>query len=210
MSDTKTKILEVAERLLILHGADKVTLRMISAEAGVNLASINYHFGSKAEMENALLARFIGPIEEKRLQMLDNAEKKAPSPGPPLEVVIRCFLVPLAEFASRYPDHHNIFIGLYRLFNDETRFKAEIQTIISRTLRRYAEALLRAIPNASRESVLARLTFMWSASTALLDSWILDHARMTLGLEAGEKDILGELVVFLAAGFRNPGQDNQV
>jgi len=205
MTDTKTKILEVAERLLIVHGPDKLTLRMITAEAGVNLAAINYHFGSKADMENALLTRFIGPIEEKRLQMLDKAEKAAGTAALPLETVIRCFLIPLAEFADKYPENRHIFIGLYRLFNDETRFKAQIQRIMEQTLERFSSVLCRALPDVPRETTLVRLTFIWSTSTALLDSWMTEQVKTTLGLDAGKRDILQEMVVFLAAGFRNLG-----
>lgn len=203
MSNTKTKILDAAERILIQNGADNVTLRRITAEAGVNLAAINYHFGSKAEMENALLARFIGPIEENRLKMLGEALERAGADPPLLDTILRCFLIPLAEFAERYPENRNLFFGLYRLFNDDTRFRTQIQKIMRRTIEGFSEALCRALPEVPRERLLVRLALTWSASTALLDNWIIEQVKTTVGLDAGHKNILQEMVTFLAAGFRD-------
>ena len=81
MIDTKTRILEAAEKLIVQYGPEKATLRRITAEAGVNLAAINYHFGSKANLENAILARFLDPIEARRIQLLEAAEKNRPVTG---------------------------------------------------------------------------------------------------------------------------------
>ena len=47
MIDTKQKILDAAEQLIAEQGYAATSLRQIIAEAGVNLASIHYHFGSK-------------------------------------------------------------------------------------------------------------------------------------------------------------------
>ena len=44
---TKAAVFNAAERLFALHGFQNVSVRDITAEAGVNLASVNYHFGSK-------------------------------------------------------------------------------------------------------------------------------------------------------------------
>ena len=41
--DTKTRILDAAEKIIVKRGADKASLRSITKEAGVNLAAINYH-----------------------------------------------------------------------------------------------------------------------------------------------------------------------
>ena len=46
-SDTKSRLLRVAERLFAEHGFDGVSVRQLTAAAGVNLAAVNYHFGSK-------------------------------------------------------------------------------------------------------------------------------------------------------------------
>ncbi|QSX35148.1 TetR family transcriptional regulator [Shewanella avicenniae] len=57
--DTKTKILDAAEKLFAERGFSETSLRLITSKAEVNLASVNYHFGSKRELIRAVLARYL-------------------------------------------------------------------------------------------------------------------------------------------------------
>lgn len=57
MLDTKYKILDTAERLIAAQGFASASLRQIIAEAGVNLDSVHYHFGSKEELLDHVIAR---------------------------------------------------------------------------------------------------------------------------------------------------------
>jgi AcrR family transcriptional regulator len=204
MMDTKTRILEAAEKLIVQYGPEKATLRRITAEAGVNLAAINYHFGSKANLENAILARFLDPFEVRRIQLLEAAEKQAGDRGPTLERVIRCYLTPLLEFSDRYPDHDRIFAGLYKMFDDDTRFKDQIQKMLQHTFQCYTETLFQILPDMPRETVIVRLTFMWSTAHALIDSWLTGSFLTDSGLSVTDAGYLDHLVAFIAAGFRAP------
>ena len=58
-SDTKTRILDAAEKLFAERGFSETSLRLITSKAEVNLASVNYHFGSKKELIRAVLARYL-------------------------------------------------------------------------------------------------------------------------------------------------------
>ncbi len=60
-SDTKTRILDSAESLFAEHGFEGTSLRQITSAAGVNLASVNYHFRSKDELIRAIFARRVEP-----------------------------------------------------------------------------------------------------------------------------------------------------
>ena len=53
--DTKARILDAAERLFADNGYSATSLRDITNEAGVNLAAVNYHFGSKEALLSAVL-----------------------------------------------------------------------------------------------------------------------------------------------------------
>lgn len=55
--DTKSRILDTAEELFMEHGFEATSLRLITTAAGVNLAAVNYHFGSKEELFQAVLTR---------------------------------------------------------------------------------------------------------------------------------------------------------
>src|SRR6476619_7339038 len=94
MIDTKDKILDTAERLIGEQGIAATSLRQIIAEAGVNLAAVHYHFGSKEEMLDALVIRKAGPVNEERLALLTRFEAEAAPNPAPVEKVLEAFLGP--------------------------------------------------------------------------------------------------------------------
>jgi AcrR family transcriptional regulator len=98
-TDTKEKIINVAERLFAERGFAGTTLRNVSTEADVNLAAVNYHFGSKEELFRSVVARFARPIVEQELAMLKGlqAEKQVPS----VEAVLTTLLKPCLEFLAQ-------------------------------------------------------------------------------------------------------------
>lgn len=55
--DKKDHILDVAERVFADVGYDGASTRMISGEAGVNMAMLNYYFGSKEGLLLAIIER---------------------------------------------------------------------------------------------------------------------------------------------------------
>src|SRR5271157_6086878 len=95
--DTKEKILDVAERLFAEHGFASTTLRDITAEAGVNLAAVNYHFHAKEALLSAVLQRRLGPVNARRVVLLEQARQNAQGGRILLEDVIRAFIQPIYE-----------------------------------------------------------------------------------------------------------------
>src|SRR6186997_1363866 len=78
---TKPRILDAAEALFMEHGFEATSLRAITAAAAVNLAAVNYHFGSKEELFEAVLTRRLDPMNEQRIELLTRLEAKA-APAP--------------------------------------------------------------------------------------------------------------------------------
>src|SRR6266852_4816583 len=91
-SDTKTRILDAAEKLIGEKGFEATSLRDITAEAQVNLAAVNYHFQSKDSLIDAVIQRRIEPVNRRRIEMLDTA-----GPDPSVEQIIEAFLGPIIE-----------------------------------------------------------------------------------------------------------------
>ena len=77
---TKDRILDAAESLFMEHGFEATSLRSITAAAGVNLAAVNYHFGSKEELFQAVLTRRLDPMNQERVDLLTALEREA-APG---------------------------------------------------------------------------------------------------------------------------------
>ena len=94
-TDTKTRILDTAERLFAQKGFDAVSLRNIIASAKVNLAAVHYHYGSKQALIYAVIARRLRPINEERLAKLAEARANAGRRPVKLENVLECLFRPL-------------------------------------------------------------------------------------------------------------------
>src|SRR5271168_2133017 len=90
--DTKSRILDSAEKLFGLNGFESTSLRDITREAEVNLAAVNYHFQSKDHLIDAVIARRIEPVNRRRMEMLDAAGE-----NPTIEQVLEAFIVPVVE-----------------------------------------------------------------------------------------------------------------
>src|SRR5579863_6004584 len=100
---TKDKILDIAERLFGEQGYEATSLRHVIFEAGVNLAAVHYHFGSKEELLDAVVLRGAVPMNAERLALLDRYEKEAGPRPVPVEKVLRAILVPTFRTAERSP-----------------------------------------------------------------------------------------------------------
>ena len=75
-SATKARILDAAEELFMEHGFEATSLRQITATARVNLAAVNYHFGSKEDLFEAVLTRRLDPMNQERLALLTRSSTR--------------------------------------------------------------------------------------------------------------------------------------
>lgn len=90
---TRTAILVAAERLYAERGFGDVTLRDIVAAADVNLAAVNYHFGSKDELIAELFVTRSLALNRERLAELKAAEE-AGGGRAPIDAVLRALVGP--------------------------------------------------------------------------------------------------------------------
>ncbi|MCU1378404.1 MAG: Transcriptional regulator, TetR family [Acidimicrobiales bacterium] len=91
-ADTRTRLIEVAERLWAERGVNGVSLREIGAAAGQrNTGAARYHFGSKEGLVNAVFEHRMVPVNERREAMLAELEDND------LRGLAEAFLYPLSE-----------------------------------------------------------------------------------------------------------------
>jgi AcrR family transcriptional regulator len=196
MTDTKEKILDTAERLIGEQGYAATSLRHVIAEAGVNLAAVHYHFGSKEELLDAVVARKVAPVNEARLARLDRVEAEAGSALPNVERILEAFLIPTAEVAEGSPD----FVRLMGRMLAEGVMPGIVERHFQATGRRFVTALRRALPELPQEELLWRVHFMVGAMAhAMCGAPIFPLAA---GHPADMELRMQRLVTFLGAGFR--------
>jgi len=90
--ETRTRILDAAEELFMQHGFEATSMRLLTSRAGVNLAAVNYHFGSKHALIEAVFRRRLDPMNASRVAALDRLEKEAAGRALSAEAIIRAFV----------------------------------------------------------------------------------------------------------------------
>ena len=88
---TKQLILDSAEALFERHCFVGASMRQVTAAAKVNLAAVNYHFGSKENLINEVFRRRLDVLNSERLRALAGVES---NPGHCLEDVLAAFVEP--------------------------------------------------------------------------------------------------------------------
>jgi AcrR family transcriptional regulator len=143
---TRTAILRAAERLYAERGFADVTLRDIVAAADVNLAAVNYHFGSKDELIAELFVTRSIATNRERLNELKAAELAGDGRAE-IEAVLRALVGPTLRGC----------LGPEQQRSDAARFMirasieavAPIRKIKNREidhLRKFAAAMKRSLP----------------------------------------------------------------
>ena len=209
-TDTKELILDVAERLFADRGFAATSLRDITSEAGVNLAAVNYHFGSKEELLAAIVERRFGPVNQQRLERLNALEAMADDKPPALEEIIRAFLSPpfhkRREWSDRAPKFMRLIGRLYVETGGTTR--ARFVKHFEPVIRRFVPALHRALPQLESKEVGWRLMFVVGAMAHTM-MWSETSDAMGVPRLGDPEETLETLVQFAAAGMSAPTRSRQ-
>jgi AcrR family transcriptional regulator len=200
--DTRERILDAGERLFAERGVEAVSLRDVTRLAGVNLAGVHYHFGSKLALVRAVFERRLGPINEKRLALLDACEATAGRSGPALKAVLYAFLAPALETLRGNPWF--TMLGGRIHAESDPRLVGDFLRQFDRVLARFLPAFRRALPGCRLEDLFWALQFVVGAmiQTAcggpLLEQFSGGRCR------ASDPRVVERLVAFCAAGLGAP------
>lgn len=200
--DTKEQILIVAERLFAERGFAGTTLRNVVSEAGVNLAAVHYHFGSKEELFRAVVQRFARPVVEQELKLLSELEAKAGRPS--VEEILTAMVKPSLEILSQDDDRHSIraqFMGRCRTEPEP------IQSIAYDEFAPASKAFLETLQQVLPEQSLAQLGWKFDLVITALVRVLMEAGKPHALLKSNRpKDIQAttqQLVKFLSPGMRS-------
>jgi len=177
-SSTKDRILDAAEILFASEGYHCTSLRTLTRIAEVNLAAVNYHFGSKEALVEALMDRRLQPLtrrREERLALeLETARKEDRHPD--AGQVLRAFIEPTLDFSKSDPGprHFVAFISRILIEPDDDLRSLFLQRVRPHVGRFY-NALRLALPDVSPSDLFMRLQF----TIGLLSHTICSMERLT-------------------------------
>ena len=211
---TKTALLDAAEALFEERGIRGTSLRAITDRAGANIASVNYHFGSKTDLVRAVLARRIDPLNAERLRQLDELEARGDFD---LEDVLTALIGPAVH-------HEDGYAGLRLLsrmhFEPNTEFSKLVHKPFLVVQQRFFAAIHKTTPELSELALHVRMTFAIGAMAATiagldkLRSGEIPPSRLPedakgLGEAFGDPgEITRRLVRFVAGGLTAPESES--
>ena len=204
--ETRTRILDAAEELFMQHGFEGTSMRLLTAKAGVNLAAVNYHFGSKHALIEAVFRRRLDPMNTARLAELDKLEAEGHAASP--EAIIRAFITPgLRLVADAKSGGRNFTRLLGRTYTEPNKaVRQVIGSMYAPTMQRYKRALERALPQMPREELVWRMHFMFGTLAYTLAA--TDTVQLIAGCKPEDRydaQLLEErLSAFLTAGLDAP------
>jgi len=206
--DTKSRILDAAEHLFMEHGFEATSLRSLTSAASVNLAAVNYHFGSKEELFQAVLTRRLDAMNQERIDLLAKLEREAGDRPVACEKILSAMLIPALRLARDEKRGGKNFLRLLgRAYADPAPF---IRNFLSEQyadmIGRFKEAFLKALPHLTRQELTWRLHFVMGALSYTLAG--TDVLKLIAHALPGEKDndelLLQRLAPFLVAGLKAP------
>jgi AcrR family transcriptional regulator len=203
---TKNKILDAAESLFADKGFNGTSLREITSLAEVNLAAVNYHFGSKKELIKAVMSRYmneLSPNLQTSLLVICQQDSK-----PTLNEVFSAFIDPLLSLnVFRENGTSNFLQLLGRGYTDSQGFlRWFLTTQYPEVITNFVTAVQRAYPELSAEDIFWRLhftmgtvIFTMSSSDALMDIAMSDFEQ-----KVDIADVIRKVIPFVASGVGAP------
>jgi AcrR family transcriptional regulator len=208
----KTQILDAAESLFAEQGFAQVSIRDIAVAAKANIAAVNYHFGSKERLFEALFARRVIPVNDQRLELLRAAESKGRNGKPSLRDLVEAFVRPpllLGDTASHGSQGLVMMRFLSRMLS-MPREHVFLEAYYGEVRSRFIGRLTDILPNLPYETVLWRYNMMVGALI-----YALAGPQRMLRPPAAEpsepprnwnvEDAIAEIVDFCSAGFGTAG-----
>ena len=207
--DTATRILDAAEYLFAENGFDATSMRMITTRAAVNLASVNYHFGSKEALFQAVFKRRLAALNSQRLAALSRMQDEAGDAALKPSQVLDGFFGPIMDMAADTEHGGHTFMRLLgRTYTEPAEFVRTFMAVeYAEVVERYTAALYAALPDVPKAEIVWRLHFMMGAVSYAISG--IDALALVAGRFDDDPSLLKpRLTAFLLGGLRAPLPDS--
>ncbi|MCY0386256.1 TetR family transcriptional regulator [Robbsia sp. Bb-Pol-6] len=206
---TKSKILDAAEILYAQGGMEALTLRVITERAGVNLAAINYHFGSKEALACAMLQRAIEPLNDERLGLLRRLEHAYAAQIRPMHVLAAALLPLIRELMRPAQGEHRIVFHMRTASDPTPAVRRFMASQFQATGRQFDEAFVRSVPALGAAEALWHARLFFNAFPGTIGNQNMGNMLATLLLrpDMSVQDVLirfGSIIEYATQGITDP------
>ncbi|MBW9106678.1 TetR/AcrR family transcriptional regulator [Paraburkholderia phenoliruptrix] len=208
--DTKSRILDAAETLFIDCGYEAMSLRQITSRAEVNLAAVNYHFGSKESLIHSMLSRRLDRLNEERVKLLERFDRML---GERLtcEHVLGAMFIPALRLSRDPRVGGKAFLRLLgRAYTDPSTFIRDfLNAHYASVAVRFFDAFQRALPHLPREELGWRLHFAIGALSGVLAGADTESliAEFSQGKTMNDLQLIARLASLMVAALKAPLPD---
>lgn len=204
--ETREKILDTAEELFAREGFGAVSLRRIIGDAGVNLASVHYYFGSKEGLVEAIVGRLVVPVHEERARRLAEMREEFGEDGGGIENVVRAFIEPVFYFRSGSGRDGKFVAKLMgRLMTEYgEEMWQRMSKIFQPTVQMFVEAMKRLWPEVGLDRIFLGMHFMVGTMAHTVGSvdFLSEGRCMQLGRPLTQEQIIDDLVIYISGGIK--------
>ena len=201
LPDTKERILEAAEELFIQRGFAATSVRAVTSAAGVNLGAVNYHFGTKEGLFEAVVHWRVAPVNRETQKRLEELEARVGAETPSVEEILEAYVAPVL---TTWQDQPDVPRRIGRLYGEP---QSLVHPLLEREFgdlsRRFLATLIRAVPFVDPEELSWRFQFTIGAMVHMVT--VEAPVELLPGVaQAAESParLLDRLVRFAAAGLR--------
>lgn len=198
---TKERILAAAEALFAQHGFDGASLRQLTSAAGVNLAAVNYHFGSKEKLVEQVFRRRLDALNQHRLAEL---AKVVGQPQTTLEDVLAAYIRPALELS--HDGNGSLFMRvLARAFaeHDDT-LRQFLSENYGHVMRQFTAEFARLLPQLSKPELYWRIDLVTGALTHAMSGFGMIQRKSDVSEQVHREQTAQHLIRFAVAGLSHP------
>ena len=204
-SVTVERILDAAEQLFAEHGFAETSLRSITSKAGVNLAAVNYHFGSKKDLIHSVFSRFLDPFVKNLGQRLDAVEIADEIPD--LESALHMLVDEIMAVQPRSEKDLSVFMRLMGMAYNQNQghLKRYLTDAYTEEFGRYFALLRRVCPELPPSEMFWRTYFILGSAVFTMSGAdaLLAIAERDYGISDDMESVMRKMVPFMAAGLRS-------
>jgi AcrR family transcriptional regulator len=206
MENTKTRVLDAAEKLFGRRGIEGTSVREITAMARANLGAVNYYFGSKRELAAAVFLRRARPLMDEVETGLSRLAAPGPAAWPRVSEVLRAYLVPYLRLAHVHPDFVK-FLGRLQVAAEGSppRERALFHANFKKINGLFFRLLGQAAPGVPRRDLAWRRVLVTMLLSAVIaNRHFLDDLAGIMGVAPDEEEMIAQLLAFAQAGIEAP------
>jgi len=193
---TRSKILNAAEQVFARHGFDAASMREIAQEAGVQVALVTHHGGSKEELFWRVVARRADELSQARVDALEARRFRGPLS---VSAIMECHFGPYLEKAETGGAGWFAYARLVAMVSADTRWRDLAAVCFDPTAQLFIEEIARLYPETPPRAIAASFVYSVSALIALLTT---EWRMQALGDERESlADRFDELITFCTAGI---------